>query len=52
MIPDPVRHVRLLASRDIQPKTKGWVEYKEGWFEIRRFGATAEPTNPHANKMS
>ena len=30
MISDPVRHVRLLASRDIQPKTKGWVEYKEG----------------------
>ena len=32
MIPDPVRHVRLLASQDIQPKTKGWVEYKEGWW--------------------
>ena len=30
MIPEPVRHVRLLASRDIPPKTKGWVEYKEG----------------------
>ena len=44
MIPEPVRHVRLLASRDIQPKTKGWVEYKEGWFEIRRSGDTAEST--------
>ena len=44
MIPDSVRRVRLLASRDIQPKTKGWVEYKEGWFEIRRSGATAEST--------
>ena len=44
MIPDPVRHARLLASRDIQPKTKGWVEYKEGWFEVRRSGATAEST--------
>ena len=42
MIPDSVRHVRLLASRDIKPKTKGWVEYKEGWFEIRRSGDTAE----------
>ena len=38
MIPDPVRHVQLLASQDIQPKTKGWVEYKEG------SGATAELT--------
>ena len=44
MIPEPVRHVRLLASRDIQPKTSGWVEYKEGWFEIRRSEATAEST--------
>ena len=44
MILEPVRHVRLLASRDIQPKTKGWVEYKEGWFEIRRSEATAEST--------
>ena len=44
MIPDLVRHVRLLASRDIQPKTKGWIEYKEGWFEIRRSEATAEST--------
>ena len=44
MIPDPVRHVRLLASRDIQPKTKGWIEYKEGWFEIRQSEATAEST--------
>ena len=44
MIPEPVRHVRLLASRDIPPKTKGWVEYKEGWFEIRRSEATAEST--------
>ena len=44
MIPEPVRHVRLLASRDVQPKTKGWVEYKEGWFEIKRTEATAEST--------
>ena len=44
IIPDPVRHVRLLASRDIQPKTRGWIEYKEGWFEIRRSKATAEST--------
>ena len=44
MVPEPVRHVRLLASRDIPPKTKGWVEYKEGWFEIKRSGATAEST--------
>ena len=36
---EPVRHVRLLASRDIQPKTK-----EEGWFEIRRSGDTAEST--------
>ena len=32
MIPEPVRHVQLLASRDIPPKTKGWVKYKEGWW--------------------
>ena len=44
MIPEPVRHVRLLASRDIPPKAKGWVEYKEGWFEIQRSEATAEST--------
>ena len=44
MIPDSVRHARLLASRDIPPQTKGWVEYKEGWFEIRRTEATAEST--------
>ena len=44
MIPEPVRHVRLLASRDVPPKTKGWVEYKEGWFEIKRTEATAEST--------
>ena len=44
MIPEPVRHVRLLASRDIPPKAKGWVEYKEGWFEIKRSEATAEST--------
>ena len=44
MIPEPVRHVRLLASRDIPPKTKDWVEYKEGWFEIKRLEATAEST--------
>ena len=40
MIPEPVRHVRLPASRDVQPKTKGWVDYKEGWFEIKRTEAT------------
>ena len=44
MIPEPVRHVRLLASRDVPPKTKGWVEYKEGWFEIKRSDTTAEST--------
>ena len=44
MIPEPVQHVRLLASRDIPPKTKGWVEYKEGWFKIKRSEATAKST--------
>ena len=44
MIPEPVRHVRLIASRDVPPKTKGWVEYKEGWFEIKRSDTTAEST--------
>ena len=44
MIPDTVRHARLLASRDVLPKTRGYVDYKEGWFEIRRPEATAEST--------
>ena len=46
MIPEPVRHVRLLARRDIPPKTKGWVEY------TRKDGLRSSDQKPLPNRHS
>ena len=45
MILEPVRHVRLLASRDIPPKTKGWLS-------TRRDGLRSSDQKPLLNRHS